>query len=340
MTHPIIAIAMGDPFGIGPELIVKALSQNGIYKRCRPIVIGDPTVIRDAVNLTGIDMKVSPIEAISDARFSESCIEVFHPEGVEVGEIKRGTIDPAAGKAAALCLRESYSLAMAGKAHGVISAPLNKEAFHLAGYDYLDELEFLADFTDSPDALIMGVMDSLWTVAVTTHIPFRDIAGNIRQKAVLSHIVSLQNTLRTVGVERPRIAVAALNVHGGEGGLFGREEIDEIIPAIESSKQAGILASGPIPADSVFIRAIDGEFDGVVSMYHDQATIVRKLHAKKRGATVFIGLPVVCGTTAHGTAFDIAGKGIAEPGSIIDALDYTIQLAGASAESRKAVDIE
>ena len=322
-----IALTMGDPCGIGPELVVKVLVEPAVYERCRPVVIGEPSIMRDAARICGLDLEIRHIEDFSAAKPSPSCIHVFCPDGVSTAELEKGIVNPEAGRAAALCLREAFTLGMAGGVQGVVSAPLNKEAFHLAGFHYLDELEYLSEYTNHPDALIMGVMDNLWTVAVTTHIPFRDIADGITQNSVLTHILALQKVLIQVGVERPRIGVTALNVHGGEGGLFGNDEIEHISPAIEKAGASGVDVYGPIPADSVFVRALDGEFDGVVSMYHDQATIVRKLYAKRRGATIFIGLPVVCGTTAHGTAFDIAGKGVADPGSLSDALDYTIKLA-------------
>ena len=327
MGKPIIALTMGDASGIGPELVAKALADDGVYHRCQPVVIGDPDVINDAIRLINLNKGIKCINDIKEAGLEPSCIEVFKPSGVAITEIRRGVVDPVAGRSAVICLKEAYSFAIDGKISGVVSAPMNKEAFHQAGFHYLDELELLAEYTAAPAAFIMGVMGSLWTVAVTTHIAFRDIAANIKQKSVLSHITALHGVLTKIGVEIPRIAVAALNVHGGEGGLYGREEIDEIIPAIEQAVGSGMNVAGPIPADSIFVRAVEGEFDGVVSMYHDQATIIRKFHAKRTGATIFIGLPVVCGTTAHGTAFDIAGQGVAEPGSFLEALEYAIRLA-------------
>ncbi len=326
MEKPIIAITMGDPAGIGPELIVKVLSQSETYEMCRPLVVGDPSVMREAVEIVGTDLAFEPISSPAEARFAPPRVDVLRPEGVRIDRIPRGQVDPAMGQAAALCLRKAFELAMAGEVHGVISAPLNKEAFHLAGYDYMDELAYLADFTGSADAFILGVVDSLWTVAVTEHVPFRQIAGLITKDRVLRYIERMHEALVRVGIKHPRIAVAALNVHAGEGGLFGREEIDEIGPAIEEAQRRGIDAQGPFPADTLFLTAMDQGYDGVVCMYHDQANIARKLLARRSGATLFMGLPVVCGTTAHGTAFDIAGRGIAEPGSLAMALKYTARL--------------
>jgi 4-hydroxythreonine-4-phosphate dehydrogenase len=231
------------------------------------------------------------------------------------------------GKAAALCLQGAMELGVVGQAQGVVSAPLNKQAFHAAGYDYFDEAGFLADITHSPGVYILGVTDSFWAVSVTEHVPFASIAGLITPQRVLRRTQLLHDALRRGGYGQPRIAVAALNVHGGEGGLFGREEIDAIAPAIAQAQQEGIDVCGPVPADSVFVRAREGEFHGVVCMYHDQATIARKLVSTRRGASIFMGLPVPCGTTAHGTAFDKAGQGIAETGSMEAALQMTVLLA-------------
>jgi 4-hydroxythreonine-4-phosphate dehydrogenase len=215
---------------------------------------------------------------------------------------------------------------MQGHVSGVVSAPMNKEAFHLAGYDYPDELAFLADKTQSSKCYMMGVVRSVWTVALAEHVPFRAIADLVQKDAIAWHVLAMDRTLKRSGIDAPRIAVAALNVHAGEGGLFGREEIDEIEPAIRNARAQGVQVEGPVPADMVFVRAFEGDFHGVVCMYHDQANIARKLQPKSKGATLFMGLPVVCGTTAHGTAFDKAGLGIADPGSLAAALEYVIRL--------------
>jgi 4-hydroxy-L-threonine phosphate dehydrogenase PdxA len=254
-------------------------------------------------------------------------VNVLCPEGAQINHIPWGQVHPAMGHAAALCLRTAFELAMTGHVDGVVSAPLNKEAFHLAGYAYLDELQYLADLTNSPEPFILGVMGDIWTVAVAEHIAFKDILNYVKKDRILWYIDKMHQTLLKVGPKKPRIGVAALNVHAGEGGLFGSEEVDEIAPAIQAAKGRGVNVDGPIPADMVFVRALEGDFDGVVCMYHDQANIARKLQPKHKGATLLMGLPVVCGTTAHGTAFDKAGRGIADAGSLQAALKYTAMLA-------------
>ena len=317
---------MGDPSGIGPELTVKVLSKKEVYESCHPFVIGDPNVMKVASEVVREDLRIKSIQDISEAGFSFSQIDVLCPKGMNIQEIRWGKLDPVMGKAAALCLKNAFEMALEKKIDGVVSAPLNKEAFHLSGYPYIDELDYLSEITSSSETFVIGVMGSIWTVAVTSHIPFRDIADMIKKDRVFRYIQLMNQTLKKVGVVDPKIAVVALNVHGGEGGLIGREEINEISPAVEEAKKLNIKVEGPFPADTIFVRAIEGEFDAVVCMYHDQANIARKLHAKRKGATLYIGLPVICGTTAHGTAFDIAGKGIADPGSMEEALKYTAML--------------
>jgi len=326
VSRPIIAITMGDAAGIGPELVVKALSREAAFAGCRPLVVGDPRVMRGINRVVGTPLRFRAIDDLSEASFSWPNVDLLRPEGLHIDRVVWGRVDAAMGQAGALCLKLAFELAMAGAVHGVVSAPLNKEAFHRAGYRYPDELAFLAELTGSREPFILGVMGSVWTVAVAEHVAFRDIVHLVKKDRILQRIGNLHGALKRVGFAAPRIAVAALNVHAGEGGLFGREEIDEIGPAIEAARARGIDARGPVPADMVFVRALAGDFGGVVCMYHDQANIARKLQPKREGATVFMGLPVVCATTAHGTAFDIAGRGIADPGSMEAALSYAIRL--------------
>ena len=327
MDTPVIALTMGDPAGIGPELITKVLAPGSVHASCRPLVVGDPTVLRTICHVAGAELRFRPVADVSEAAFSWPEIDVLTPEGVRVERVVWGQVDAEMGKVAALCLQMAAELALSGAIDGIVSAPLNKESFHLAGCPYRDELAFLADLTGSTEPFHLGVVASTWTATVTEHIPFRDIVGAITQGRVLACIAMLDGALRRAGFAHPRIAVAALNVHGGEGGLFGREEIDEIGPAIGTARGRSIDAEGPIPADSVFVRAFSGEFDGVVCMYHDQANIARKLQPWEQGATLFLGLPVVCSTTAHGTAFDKAGQGVADARGLQTALGWVVRFA-------------
>ena len=329
--NPVISIVMGDPAGIGPEIIVKLLADGDWHDRCRLFIIGDLRVMRDNAAALGSKLQFRAISDLPDAAFAPGMIDVLNPPGFELGPAPPPEVNAKCGEAAGRYLQLAYELAGKSKVDGVVMAPMNKESFRLAGYNYFDELEYLGDITGCADPFILGAAGPIWAVSLTEHIPFKDIVGHIKRDRVLRYIHHMQNVLDKLGVDQPRIAVAALNPHAGEGGLFGREEIDEIAPAVHDAVRDDIQVAGPVPADIVFKRALDGDFDGVVCMYHDQMNIARKLQARGDIATLWMGLPVIGATTAHGTAFDIAGKGIADPGSLRAALEYAIRLADDSA---------
>lgn len=324
---PTIAIVMGDPTGIGPELIVKVLADEAVSERCRPFIIGDLLTMRSIAALLQSPLRFRPIDELKQAQFQPGTLDVLNPPGFNLGPPLPPAVHPKLGEAAGRCLALAYELAMASPVDGVVMAPMNKESFHAAGYDYFDELQFLGELTGSDEPFILGAAGPIWAVAVTEHIPFKDIVSQLTVERVRRYIAQLHGILRKLGCAAPRIACAALNPHAGEGGLFGSEEIDIIAPAIEGAQSSDIDVSGPIPADIVFKRALEGEFDGVVCMYHDQMNIARKLQSRGDIATLWMGLPVIGATTAHGTAFDIAGQGIADPGSLRAALDHVIKLA-------------
>ena len=322
----VIAIVMGDPAGIGPELIVKVLAEPALLDRCRPFIIGDPQVMLDNAEALGSALQFRAITDLADASFTPNCIDLLNPPGFELGPLPAPAVHPKLGEAAGVYLALAYQFALESQVDGVVMAPMNKESFRAAGYDYYDELQFLGELTGSDEPFILGAAGPVWAVAVTEHIAFKDIVSHITRANVLRYIKHLRDVLSRLGFEEPRIAVAALNPHGGEGGLFGREEIDEIAPAVQDAIGDDIRAVGPVPADIVFKRALDGDFDGVVCMYHDQMNIARKLQSRGDIATLWMGLPVIGATTAHGTAFDIAGQGIADPGSLRAALEYAIKI--------------
>ncbi len=324
---PIIAIAMGDPAGIGPEIIAKVLTDGRLYHRCRPFIIGDLGVMRDTAASLGLSLPFHHLDDLSAAQFEPSAIEVLNPPGFTLGAVPPPAVHPKLGEAAGRYLEQAYQLGMQGVVGGVVMAPMNKESFRAAGYDYYDELQFLGELTGCPEPFILGAAGPVWAVSVTEHIPFKDIVSFITHARVHRYIQHLHDVLDKLGYIEPSIAVAALNPHGGEGGLFGREEIDVIAPAIQDAVRDDIRVAGPVPADIVFKRALAGDFDGVVCLYHDQMNIARKLQGRGDIATLWMGLPVIGATTAHGTAFDIAGQGIADPGSLRAALHYAIKLA-------------
>ena len=327
MSQPTIAIAMGDPAGIGPELIVKVLADDAVSERCRPFIIGDLLTMRAAATALDSTLNFRPVEDLTGARFQQGALDVLNPPGFQLGPPLPPAVHPVLGEASARYLALAYALALEAGVDGVVMAPMNKESFRAAGYDYFDELQFLGELTGSAEPFILGAAGPVWAVAVTEHIPFKDIVSQLSVERVSCYIAHLHGVLRKLGYASARIACAALNPHAGEGGLFGREEIDIIAPAIAEAQRSDIDVCGPVPADIVFKRALQGDFDGVVCMYHDQMNIARKLQPRADIATLWMGLPVIGATTAHGTAFDIAGKGIADPGSLRAALDYVIRLA-------------
>lgn len=326
-SPPVIAIVMGDPAGIGPEIIAKLLSGENWHKRSRLFIIGDTQVMIDNAAALNAPLQFRAICDLADAKFAPGCIDVLAPPGFALGPAPPPEVNAKCGEAAGRYLQCAYELAAQSRLHGVIMAPMNKESFRLAGYNYFDELEFLGEITGSPEPFILGAAGPIWAVAVTEHIAFKDIVFHIKRERILRYIEHMRNVLEKLGHAEPRIAVAALNPHAGEGGLFGREEIDEIAPAVRDATRDDINVTGPVPADIVFKRALEGDFDGVVCMYHDQMNIARKLQERGDIATLWMGLPVIGATTAHGTAFDIAGKGIADPGSLRAALNHAIKLA-------------
>ncbi len=326
-SAPVISIVMGDPAGIGPEIIVKLLSDENWRKRCRLFIIGDAQVMRDNAAALNLPLRTRAIDELADAQFAPGCIDVLSPPEFALGPVPLPEVNAKCGEAAGRYLQYAYELAMQSRVQGVVMAPMNKESFRLAGYNYFDELEFLGDVTGSPEPFILGAAGPIWAVAVTEHIAFKDIVSHIKRERILRYIGHMRNVLEKLGQAEPRIAVAALNPHAGEGGLFGAEEIEEIAPAVRDATRDDINVTGPVPADIVFKRALDGDFDGVVCMYHDQMNIARKLQARGNIATLWMGLPVIGATTAHGTAFDIAGRGIADPGSLRAALNHVIKLA-------------
>lgn len=326
-TLPTIAITMGDPAGVGPELVAKVVADSRTWQECRPVIIGDLEVMANAAALARAPIRLRIVEDVRSAGVSFPQVPIIAPAGLRVGVVPVGRVDPAMGRAAGLCLAEAMRLAARREVDGLVSAPVNKQALYLAGYHYADELEFLAHLAQVESAYMAGVLGTVWTVCVTNHIPFREVAEHVRCSRIVGCVKRLHELLAALGRVDPRIAVAALNPHGGEGGLCGREEVEEIEPAVAAVRAQGLRAYGPISADTVFARALLGEFDGVVCMYHDQAGIARKLLPSREGATLFIGLPVPCSTTSHGTAFDLAGKGIADVTSLRTALQYTVLLA-------------
>jgi 4-hydroxythreonine-4-phosphate dehydrogenase len=329
--RPTLALTVGDVAGVGPELLAVTLNQVETYSMCRPIVIGPRDLMAARSRAMDLTLDFREVQHLSESRFEYGTVDVLEPAGIErAGKLRVGEVSPEAGKIAALCLETAFKLASLDMIQGVVGAPLNKQAFRQAGYDYLDEIAFLAELTSSEEPRLFGILDRLWTTCVTLHVAFKEVASLITRERVLVAIRAMHEALEKSLVEPPFIAVAALNPHNGEGGLMGREEIDEIAPAVKEACEMGIRAQGPFPADTLFPRALAAGARGVVCMHHDQANIARKLHGFRDSASAFLGLPVPYATTAHGTAYDLVGHGAADPSSFLAALNFVVNQCRAS----------
>ena len=324
---PRIAVAMGDPAGISPELLAKLLARADLMALAVVTVIGDRRVLAAGEKVAGLSLDL-PIVPLSEAGRAEPSRPVFidlahlDPAGIPVGEAS------AAGGAFAMRnFREALLLGKAGQVDGIMFTPFNKLALKLAGNPYPDEIRWAADVLNWKGGCSeYNRLDDLWNARVTSHEPLRDVADMLTRERIVAAIEATAATLTAAGVKRPRIAVAGLNPHAGEGGLFGREEIDVIAPAVEDARRRQFAVEGPFPADTVWIKARRGDYDVVLSMYHDQGQIALKLLGFERGVTILGGLPVPIATPAHGTAYDIADRGIADPSATIKAFETLVSL--------------
>src|SRR5699024_9486860 len=327
-NKPIIGITMGDAAGVGPEIIVKSLKHNQILDNCYPIVIGDLKILEKASKLLDIKIKLNKIDSdfnLDDLKDNEIyCYDLdLIPEELSFGEIS-----PVAGDGAFQYLKTAIELANTGKIDAICTAPLNKEALHKGGHVYPGHTEILAELTDTKDFSMMLSSPKLKVIHITTHMGIIDAINSIEPNRVLKVIDLANDTLRKSGIKNPKIGVCGINPHAGENGLFGYgEEEEKIIPAIEKATNAGIDVEGPLPADTLFFRAQRGNIDIVVAMYHDQGHGPIKVLGLEAGVNITVGLPIIRTSVDHGTAFDIAGKGIADERSMIGALNQAIELA-------------
>lgn len=326
--RPVVAITMGDPAGVGPEVVAKALARGEVWECCRPLVVGDAGVMRKAVALVAAPLAIHAITDVAEARFEPAAPDVLDLANVDLAALVPGQVSAAAGRAAVEYVERAVELAQGGQVDAITTGPINKAALQAAGVPYIGHTELLAALTGVERVTTMLATGVLRVVHVTRHVPLKDVATHVTYDSVLETIRLTDEGLCGMGFEQPRIAVAALNPHGGDGGLLGREEIEAIGPAVEAARAEGIAAVGPVPADSVFFRAIRGEFDVVVAMYHDQGHIPIKTYGFERSVTVTLGLPFVRTSVDHGTAFDIAWQGRASEESMVEAIRLAAYLAG------------
>ena len=324
--RPIIAITIGDPAGIGPEVIVKALSNHIIYDMCRPFVIGESAAVQAAITLIQKPLILRSIEKVTDTIGKTGTIDILDMHNLDWSKVKIGQISADCGRASMAFLEKAMQLALNHEITAMVNAPINKEATMLAGYTGLGHLEYMAEATNTKIYATMLATGNLRCVHLTTHYSLREACNHVKKEFILERLKLTDTSFRQWGFGQPVIGVAGLNPHAGENGMFGREEIDEIAPAVTEAVRLGIDARGPFPADSIFNRAIKGEFDVVLVMYHDQGHIPVKVHGFEKSVSVALGLPFLRTSVDHGTAFDIAGKGIANAESIEEAIKTAVRL--------------
>ncbi len=331
--EPLVAVTMGDPAGVGPEIIARTFAEPDFTERNRALVIGDVTILERAAKLLDLSLRVNPITAPEDGRYEPGVMDVI-PASALPEDLPFGKLDAGAGAAAFEYVRRSIELAMDGSVAAVATAPLNKEAMHLGGHEYPGHTEILAELTGTEDYAMMLVAQDLRVIHVSTHVALREAIERATPERELAVIHLAYDALKKLGVEQPRIAVAGLNPHAGENGLFGTEDAETIRPAVERAVEEGLDASGPHPPDTVFSQAKKGRFDIVVVQYHDQGHIPIKLLGFETGVNVTVGLPFFRTSVDHGTAFDIAGTGKADHSSMKAALDLARELSRATEKER------
>ncbi len=328
MKPPLVAVTMGDPAGVGPEIVAKTFADDGFRQHNRALVVGDSGMMERAVSLLSLPLRVNTILEPEEAGFDEGTVDVL-PASELPEDLAFGELDARAGDAAFRYVEKAIDLASAGRVAAIATAPLNKEAMHLAGHRYPGHTEILAGLTGTKDYAMMLVTPELKVIHVSTHVALKEAVERATTERELAVIRLAHASLRKLGVEHPRVAVAGLNPHAGENGLFGTEDAERIGPAVEQARGEGIEASGPWPPDTVMMRARRGEFDIVVVQYHDQGHIPIKLMGFDTGVNVTVGLPFFRTSVDHGTAFDIAGTGKADHASMRAALDLARTLAEA-----------
>ena len=338
---PVIAVTMGDPAGVGPEIVARALSKPEIHQVCTPFVVGDIALLEKALE-TVADVECrcqfNELSSVEELEPSTGTLQVLNTGCIDLKKYRPGTVLPEYGRAAGECIAKAIELAMAGKAHAVVTAPIQKESFKAAGYPYPGHTEMFGALTGTKNYALMLAVDDFRVVHVTLHMPLGEAVKQIKKERVLDTIRVAHAGCRSLGIERPRIGVAGLNPHAGESGLFGAEDRDEIHPAVEAACAEGIEAEGPFSSDTVFALLRGGKFDIVVCMYHDQGGIPMKLlsfdwdarqnrWSRIRGVNVTLGLPIIRTSVAHGTGFEIAGRGIADSTSLEEAVHVAARMA-------------
>lgn len=334
---PVIGITMGDPASIGPEIAVKALLNKSIYEICKPFIVGDASVFNQIINKLELNAKVHSIASVSEAGFEFGVIDVFDLKSMDANQLIFGEINAMCGEAAFQAVKKVIELALAGEIDATVTGPINKKSINEAGHHFAGHTEIYAHFTNTKKYAMLLVEENIKVIHVSTHVSLREACDLVKKERVLQVIELLHNGLLQLGETNLKMGVAGLNPHAGDSGLFGTEDDHEILPAVEEARKKGYDVDGPVPPDTLFSKAATGYYGGVVAMYHDQGHIPFKLNGfkwdpvKKRmdsvkGVNITMGLPIIRTSVDHGTAFEIAGKGIASPDAMTLAIESAVQL--------------
>lgn len=335
--RPVIAVTMGDPASIGPEIAVKALLDEKVVSICKPLIVGDANVFEYIIEHLKLNAKVHVIASVAEAKFQTGIIDVLNLNNTKIEELKFGEISAMAGHASFEAVRKAIELAMAGEVDATVTGPINKKSINEAGHHFAGHTEIYAHHTGTKKYAMLLVEDSLKVIHVSTHVSLRQACDLVKKDRILEVVHLLHNGMKQLGETNLKIGVAGLNPHAGDSGLFGTEDDLEILPAVEEAKRLGFDIEGPVPPDTLFAKAATGAYGGVVAMYHDQGHIPFKLNGFKwnekkkqmdsvKGVNITMGLPIIRTSVDHGTAFEIAGKGIASADAMVLAIESAVQL--------------
>ncbi|MEA5460400.1 4-hydroxythreonine-4-phosphate dehydrogenase PdxA [Arcicella sp. LKC2W] len=334
---PIIGITMGDPASIGPEIAIKALLHQDIYKNCRPLIVGSADVFKQIQQKLQLNAQINAIETVEEAKFEYGVIDVYDLKNVEADKLVFGEISAMCGEAAFQSVKTVIDLALAKEIDATVTGPINKKSINEAGYHFAGHTEIYAHFTNTKKYAMLLVEDKMKVIHVSTHVSLRQACDLVKKERILQVVELLHNGMISLGETNLKIGIAGLNPHAGDSGLFGTEEAEEILPAVEEALKLGYDVEGPVPPDTMFAKAATGYYGGVVAMYHDQGHIPFKLtgfqwNTEKnqmdsvKGVNITMGLPIIRTSVDHGTAFEIAGKGIASEDAMVLAIESAVQL--------------
>ena len=334
---PIIAITMGDPASIGPEIAVKALLDKNIHELCRPLIVGDAKVFEQIISLLKFPAKVNAVNKVGDAKFEIGTIDVFDLKITDIKKLQFGKIDAMCGEASFQAVKKAIELAISKEVDATVTGPINKKSINEAGHHFAGHTEIYAHFTGTKKYAMLLVEDNINVIHVSTHVSLRQAVDLVKKERILQVIELMVDGLKRLGKTNLKIGVAGLNPHAGDNGLFGTEDDEEILPAVQEAKKLGYDVEGPVPPDTMFAKAAMGAYGGVVAMYHDQGHIPFKLAGFKwnsekqqmdsvKGVNITMGLPIIRTSVDHGTAFEIAGKGIASADAMLLAIESAVQL--------------